>query len=118
MKSTDEFTAYLMELALASSARSSWLAILPASGTVLRMNGALLFVEVGGETGWSPFIVNPESGKAMAIDPRALIVHDKTLQVGYHPREYIDRVHKASGEWFAQNPDVFRPEIKSMINKL
>ena len=86
----------------------SWLVVFPASGAVQRHQGALLHVNVGGEMGWSPFIV---AGKTVGvIDPRALVVDEVSLRVAYHPRDHLHRVHKAAREWFDLNPNVFRRE--------
>jgi hypothetical protein len=112
---TEEFARQLLEQARGAEKRT-WLVIMPASGTVRRLKGALLFVEVGGDTGWSPMVV--EEAAAFALDPRALVLDETTLQVCYHPRDHLAEVHKAAGEWFAGNPDVFRRETKSGITAI
>jgi hypothetical protein len=112
---TNWLQALLLEKA-AGAVRRTWLVVLPASGTVLRAEGALLFVDVGGDAGWSPFVVG--GNVALAIDPRALILDDATLAVAYHPRDHLHEVNAAAGEWYALNPNVFCRETKSGITPI
>jgi hypothetical protein len=85
-----------------------WLVIMPASGTVLRVEGAIFASDPG--AGLTPMALLP-SGKFMAFDPRALIVEDRTLIPVWRPRDHLARVHPAAREWLAQNPDVFNPPV-------
>ena len=83
-----------------------WLFLLPASSSLLRLKGAFLVVDVGGGSGLSPMVF-VDSGKAVAIDPRAMIYDGDSLEIVWHPRRHLKKVHRVAAKWFAENPDVF-----------
>jgi hypothetical protein len=85
----------------------TWLVIYPASGTVVRMTGALVLVNLGGESKWTPFVIPGKGSRVTALDPRALVLDDETLEHAYHPRDHVGEMHAAGDKWYADNPHVF-----------
>lgn len=96
---------------------STWLIIMPASGTVMRKKGFLICLDLKGESGFAPIIVDKES-TAMALDPRCLVVDDKTLAVGWNPRNYILSIHKSAISWLRSNPGVWATTKPAAIRSL
>ena len=91
-----------------------YLVILPASGHVRKMTGKFIFVEIGGETKWSPMIFN--GTQAIALDPRCLVVQaNDPSKIEYHPREVMDKIHPAAVRWLNNNPGVFVKDVASGI---
>jgi hypothetical protein len=110
----EALAASLLEKA-ATSESKTWLIVLPASGTVRRVTGALLLAEVAGRE-WMPFIVS--EGTPTGVDSRSLIVEDSTLAVGYQPRLNLKRISRHAVKWFRRNPDVFDPKTPSGVSAI
>lgn len=93
--------------------RGVWLVVFPASGTVRRLSGRFFAFDLGGESGVAPFVFLDGDRQVMSLDPRVLVVNDKTLVPVWHPRKHLHHSHAMAGQWYGANPDVFQPDVEN-----